>query len=98
MRHALANESWKNLLPDTHDWLDKVSVTAAGGAKVDGAHHVVAVKTGDEAKDQILLSAPKLDAELQRKIVAAATALNWKPSAGAVHLVVDGAPFTLVPL
>jgi leucyl aminopeptidase len=97
MRHALSNESWKSLLPDTHDWLDKVAVTAGPG-KVDGAHHVVAVKTGEDAKDQIVLSAPKLDAELSRKIIAAATALNWKPSAGALHVAVDGTAFTLVPV
>lgn len=97
MRHALTNESWKNLLPDSHEWLDKVAVTAQSG-KVDGAHHVVAVKTGDDVKDQIVLSAPKLDAELQRKIVAAAVALHWKPSAGALHVVVDSTAFTLVPL
>ncbi len=97
MRHALSNEPWKTLLPDTHEWLDKVQVATGNGAKVDGAHHVIAVKGGEgDAKDSFTLWANKLPDDLKTKITAAATTLNWKPSAGPVHLTVDGANFTLV--
>ena len=95
MRHALQTESWKNLLPDTIDWLGSVQLSATASAP--GAHLVVAVKGQDDNKDAFSLNAPKLDAETARKITAAATSLGWKLGAGALHLVVDGAGVTLVP-
>jgi len=95
MRHALQNESWKNLLPDSSDWLNVVQVAA--GQVATGAHTVVVVKGQDDNKDAFAFNAPKLDAELVRKLTAAATALGWKLSAGPLHLAVDGSAFTLVP-
>ncbi|MBM4251427.1 MAG: leucyl aminopeptidase [Deltaproteobacteria bacterium] len=94
MRHALQSESWKNLLPDTIDWLGQVQLHATETAA--GAHTIVAVKGNEDNKDAFVINAPKLNSELVRKISAAATGLGWKPSAGALHLVVDGAGFTLV--
>ena len=95
MRHALQQESWKSLLPDVNDWLSAVRLTA-GAAVVSGAHHVVAVKGHDDNKDLFTLNAPKLPAELQGKITAAAKALGWRLSAGSLHLSIDGATYTLV--
>ncbi len=97
MRHALANESWKSLQPDVTDWLEKVSV-AAGPATAAGAHHVVSVKTQDGDKDLFSINAPKLPAELSKKLADAAKALGWRTSAGSIHVTVDGAGYTLVPL
>jgi leucyl aminopeptidase len=98
MRHALSNEAWKNLLPDSVEWLDKVAVTATGGT-ADGAHHVIAARAGgDDAKDSIVLDAPKLPEAQRSKLEAAAKALGWRPSAGALHLSVDGFNATLVPV
>ena len=95
MRHALQSESWKNLLPDTIDWLGQVQFSA--GESAAGAHTVVAIKTNEDQKDAFTLNAPKLANELVQKISAGATSLGWKPSAGALHLVIDGAGYTLVP-
>ncbi len=96
MRHALTNESWKSLLPDISDWLEKVTV-ANGPATVAGAHLVIAVKGQDDNKDAFNLNAPKLPGDLSKKIVEAAKALGWRLSAGALHLSVDGAGYTLIP-
>ena len=95
MRHALQSEPWKNLLPDTSEWLSTVQVTANSNAS--GAHHIVAVKGSNDDKDSFIVNAPKLSATLVQKLESAAKALGWKPSAGAVHVIVDGTGFTLVP-
>lgn len=97
MRHALAKETWKNLLPDVNQWLDSVAVEAGAG-QVAGAHHIVAVCTGEEVKDQIVLDAPKLSEALRTKLVDAAKSVGWRPSAGSLHLSADGLTATLVPL
>ena len=96
MRHALNNESWKSLLPETSDWLEKVQV-GTGPATVSGAHHVVAVKADENDKDSFKLNAPKLPSDLAKKLTDAAKALGWRTGAGALHVAVDGASFTLVP-
>lgn len=97
MRHGLNNEAWKSLLPDSAEWLERV-VLNGGAATVLGAHHVVAVKADDNDKDQFKLSATKVPADLNTKILDTARGLGWRPSAGALHLKVDGSGYTLVPL
>lgn len=95
MRHALAQEPWKALLPDASEWLDKVAVTA-GAALASGAHHVLAVKGDLENKDVFTINAPKLDQALTKKLLDQAKAVGWRASAGALHLSVDGSSFTLI--
>jgi leucyl aminopeptidase len=100
MRHALANEPWKSLLPDSAAWLDQVKLQA-GPATTAGAHHVVAVKGDENDKTAFVLDAPKVPAGTAAKILDAAKALGWKPSAGALHVQLGGEggfAATLVPL
>lgn len=95
MRHALAKEPWKSLLSDASEWLEKVAV-AASGPTVSGAHHVVAVKGDNDNKDNFTVNAPKLPDSVQRKIQEQAKAVGWRPSAGPLHINVDGLAITLV--
>jgi leucyl aminopeptidase len=97
MRHALANENWTTLTPDSYEWLDKVKL-AGGDATVAGAHHVVAVKGDADDKDAFKLQASKLPDATQKKILDGAKAVNWRTGAGALHLSVDGMSYTLVSL
>jgi leucyl aminopeptidase len=97
MRHALASESWKSLLPDSHDWLDQVTLAAAAAPTLAGAHHVVAVKGDPDNKDLFTLNAPKLPADALRKVTDAARSLGWRLGAGPLHLTEGGINYTLVP-
>jgi len=96
MRHALSNEPWKSLLPDSYDWLEKVSLSGASPL-VAGAHYVVAVKAHETDKDQLVLNAPKLPQETAHQILEQVKALGWRLGAGSLTLAVGGQAFTLVP-
>jgi leucyl aminopeptidase len=96
MRHALSNESWKSLLPDSYDWLSQVKVAVAAGS-VSDAHHIVGVISDEKEKDKFRINAPALAQDFVAKVTVAATNLGWKPSAGPLHLNIDKVPVTLVP-
>jgi leucyl aminopeptidase len=96
MRHALSNESWKSLLPDSYDWLNQVSVTGASAITTD-AHHVVGVIADAKDKEKYKINGSVLPQDFVAKVTAAAGAVGWKPSAGALHLKVDNVGLTLVP-
>jgi len=97
MRHALNNESWKSLMPDSYDWLNQVKVTVAT-ATVSDAHHIVGVNCDEKDKDQYRINANALTPDFIAKINAAAKSFGWKPLAGPIHLNVENVSLTLVPL
>ncbi len=96
MRHALSNESWKSLMPDSYDWLNQVKVSVAA-AVVSDAHHIVGVIGDEKDKEKFRINSAVFAEDFITKTTAAAAALGWKPSAGPIHLSVDKVSLTLVP-
>lgn len=96
MRHALDNESWKNLLPDASLWLESVKFDLVGTV-VTGAHHIVAAKAVDDEKQVFALNAPTLPDSLRKALDSAVRAIGWRPSAGTVHVAESGMTFSIVP-
>lgn len=96
MRHALGNESWKSLMPDSSEWLNQVAVTVSAALTTD-AHHIVGVVGDEKDKEKFRINGTALPQDFVAKISAAAAAVGWKAAAGPVHLSVDGVAVTLVP-
>lgn len=97
MRHALANESWKSLLPDSSLWLNKLQLAAAAQLP-QTAHAVVGVQAKDDDKANYSINARDLDKSTQDQLSSQAKALGWLPAAGPLHLQLGGRNYSLVPL
>jgi len=96
MKHAFIDQPWKALLPDTYRWLDTVKIET-GTKPLTGAHHVIAVSSGEEGSESMRLDALGLDASVATKLTEAAKSLGWKGAGAPLRTMVDGVGYICVP-
>ncbi len=85
-------KSWKDYLPQTHQWLETLKIEQSQGLSLD-AWNLVGVKAQD---GDVLLNSSLLDDALKTKIQDQIKSYGWSAADKTLRLVVDSKKFLLV--
>ena len=97
MEDRLSDRSWKEVLPQTFSWLEKLDLKTVNEVKPDSVCLLLAKPDKNKDHQNFTLDAPRLDKDLKDNLQQTLTRLGWSPKAGTTIVESENNLFVIVP-